>query len=93
MEHCCQDMKINIEDNRLIHYSDVFDEYGINVMEDACSCVLIDYCPWCGRKLPASTRQKWFNELEKLGFENPLFDENIPDIYKCRKWRTKKNES
>lgn len=89
MKHCCEEMKINIEENMLIHYSEVFDEYGINVPEDGCSFILMEYCPWCGKKLPSSKREQWFEELEKLGFEDPLFEENIPMIYKSRAWRKK----
>ena len=89
MKHCCEDMKINIEENMLISYNEVFDEYGINVPEDGCSYILVEYCPWCGRKLPVSKREQWFEELEKLGFEDPLFDETIPAIYKSGEWRKK----
>ena len=34
---CCEDMKNNINDSQLIHYSEIFDEYGIMVWEDNCS--------------------------------------------------------
>lgn len=85
--HCCTDMQEHIEENNLIYYSDVFDEYGINCVEDGSSYVLIEYCPWCGRKLPFSKREKWFEELEKLGIEDPLCDEQIPEKYKNSCWR------
>lgn len=89
IKFCCDNMRQNIEENSIMHYSKVFDEYGINIVEDNSSCILIDFCPWCGRKLPDSKRQEWFYELEKLGFENPLFEESIPENYKNEKWRTK----
>lgn len=86
IEFCCENMNNNINDNQMIYYSEVFDEYGINVLEDNCSYILIDFCPWCGKKLPMSKRDRWFAELEEKGFENPLFEENIPDNYKTREW-------
>ena len=73
------------------HYSEIFDEYGINVLEDNCSSILICFCPWCGKKLPLSKRDKWFKELEEKGFENPLFADNIPESYKSGSWRNKQN--
>ena len=83
---CCEDMKNNINDNQLIHYSEIFDEYRIMVWEDNCSSILINFCPWCGKKLPISKREQWFAELEEKGFENPLFDDNIPASYKNGDW-------
>ena len=65
----------------------MFDEYGINCVEDESSYILIEYCPWCGRKLPSSKREKWFDELEKLGIEDPLCEEMIPQKYKNSCWR------
>ena len=88
---CCEDMKHNIKDDGTIHYSDVFDEYGISVPEDNASYVLISYCPWCGKTLPTSKRLEWFEQLESLGFENPLFRNDIPIAYRSAEWRTQCN--
>ena len=81
-------MKDNIQNN-IIWYSDIFDEYGIVVNEDNSSMITINYCPWCGKKLPTSQREKWFEELELKGFIAPLFDDNIPTEYKSKEWREK----
>lgn len=86
IEFCCEDMKNNVNDSQLIHYSETVDEYGIKVWEDNCSSILISFCPWCGKKLPISKREQWFAELEEKGFENPLFDDNIPASYKNGDW-------
>ena len=88
---CCEDMKQNIKNNGTIHYSDVFDEYGISLLEDNASCVLINHCPWCGKALPISKRFEWFEQLEELGFDNPLFRDDIPIAYRSAMWRTKCN--
>ena len=90
---CCEDMKQDIENNGAIHYSDVFDEYGINISEDDVSYVLIHYCPWCGEALPPSKRLEWFEQLEELGFENPLFRDDIPIAYRSGEWRTQHNDN
>ena len=79
-------MKRSIE-NGMIHHSTVFDEYGITFPEDGISYLLIQYCPWCGNELPKSQRTEWFRRLEDLGYESPLFDDNIPVEYKSSKWR------
>lgn len=79
-------MEMHICNTDIVHYSEVFDEYGITVFEDKVSFILLDYCPWCGKKLPESKRESWFERLEEMGFENPLFREDIPEEYKSGKW-------
>lgn len=83
---CCSDMETNVSKSNLVYYNQVFDEYGLNVIEDNASYILTEYCPWCGERLPLSKRDLWFDELEKLGFENPLFESNIPEKYKSDAW-------
>lgn len=84
-------MAQNTNDTNLIHYSDVFDEYGIIFYEDKVSMMLIQHCPWCGRKLPDSKRNAWFEELEQLGYDSPLLQDDIPEEYKSAKWRIQHN--
>ena len=69
----------------LLVYVEKFDEYGIIIHDGGSSYILIDYCPWCGKKLPMSKRDLWFDELEKLGFENP-FAEEIPKEFESDAW-------
>ena len=75
----------------LVSYSAKFDEYGIIVHDGGSSSISIDYCPWCGSKLPESQRDRWFDELEKLGIADPS-KEKIPEIYRDGRWRTKPAE-
>lgn len=84
--YCCDDMKENIEKNKLLIYSDVFDEFGIRFHEDMLSYLVIRYCPWCGKILPCSKRDLWFDELEELGYDAPLIDDSIPKKYKSSEW-------
>ncbi len=42
-------------------------------------------CPWCGRRLPDSKRERWFAELEKLGVDSPLVDK-LPAPFDSDQW-------
>ena len=70
----------------LIQYSPKFDEYGLIVHDGGESSIAISFCPWCGTKLPESKRDRWFSELEALGFDEPLLDQAIPERYKNDSW-------
>lgn len=70
----------------LIAYSARFDEYGIIIHDGGSSKITITYCPWCGAKLPESQADRWFNELEALGFADP-FEDDIPEQYNDVRWR------
>ena len=95
--HCCQHMDISAKytcdhghekwecADSLISYDEVFDEYGLIIHDGGASMILINYCPWCGKKLPDSKRDKWFNELEKIGFLEPT-EEDIPAEYRSCDW-------
>ena len=74
----------------LVYYSNCFDEYGIIIHDLGSSYVKIEYCPWCGRKLPDSKRDLWFDILEKQGIENPL-DSIIPEEFKSDAWWRNRN--
>lgn len=68
-----------------ILYTRKFDEYGLKIWDGGTSSLLIENCPWCGQKLPESKRDRWFDELEKLGFKRPFTDE-IPGKYLTDEW-------
>ena len=88
---CCEMMEYflnNNESNKIIQYSDRFDEYGIVIHDGGNSSIIITYCPWCGKELPKSKRDEWFDTLEKLGFINPL-EEDIPIEFKSNLWWNK----
>ena len=76
----------NIQEIASVKYNDKFDEFSIACNDGTQSRMCLFFCPWCGKKLPNSKRERWFNELELLGFDNPLFDENIPTKYKTKAW-------
>lgn len=97
-EYCCNDMKAHVRglsdrspqvychDGTVVSYSPKFNEYGIPC-GDGHSHITINYCPWCGNPLlPLGLRDKWFEALFDMGYEDPLFDESIPENYKSDAW-------
>jgi len=95
--HCCDLMKSQVEftcpthselsecPDALISFSKKFYEYGLYIHDGGTSTITIRYCPWCGAKLPESLRDRWFSELEALGYDEPL-DQEIPERYKSDAW-------
>jgi hypothetical protein len=96
-EHCCQRMEQAINctctdhpdghecPDRLISYNEKFDEYGIIIHDGGSSVLTIEFCPWCGGKLPDSKRDEWFDELEKNGITDPQ-EQTVPAEYLTDKW-------
>lgn len=98
--YCCDDMRFQIEVDCDLHddpmecvdcavvYSPKFREYGLPVRDgpggSANAVVVIDYCPWCGTKLPASLRDRWFDALESMGVEPE--DDAVPAEFKDDRW-------
>ena len=96
-KYCCDKMKYFINkrcdkhnnvfqcsDNILV-YIEKFDKYGIIIHDSGESYIVISYCPWCGKKLPLSKRDLWFDELDKLCIESPM-EEEIPPKFKTDEW-------
>ena len=95
VKFCCDDMESNVwvqnqpnKGGHILCYVPRFNEYGL-LCSDYVSIILIRFCPWCGKTLPESLRKKWFNELEQLGYETPLFDDTIPLEYQSDEWWNK----
>ena len=68
----------------LIDYVAKFDEYGIIVHDGGRSKVSLRFCPWCGQRLPASQRDRWFDELEEAGID--IETGEIPSQYLDSTW-------
>ncbi|ABL98520.1 hypothetical protein Sama_0309 [Shewanella amazonensis SB2B] len=97
MNHCCEQMRGQANyrcdlhadalecPDHLIKSSDKFNEYGIVIHDGGTSSITIQFCPWCGARLPESKRDQWFDELERLGYDDPLGQE-IPEKYKSSEW-------
>lgn len=69
----------------VIAYSSQFDEYGLLVHDGGSSRILIAFCPWCGKPLPASKRDRWFEELKRRGFQDP-WSESVPMEFRSDAW-------
>jgi len=72
----------------LIIHNERFDEYELLGRYGDHSVTTIQYCPWCGVKLPESMREQWVERLEALGFDDPATQE-IPEEYKTGAWYRK----
>ena len=57
---------LNDGEGAAIIYVSKLDEYGIPVLDGGSSYITLDFCPWCGTKLPPSKRDQYFNELEAI---------------------------
>jgi hypothetical protein len=70
--HCCLTMDRELaRGDALLYYSLRFREYGVKIPKST-GGMLMDYCMFCGKKLPISVRSKWFDILEKeYGLEWP----------------------
>ena len=70
----------------VINYNEKFDEYGLIIHDGGNSSYSINFCPFCGFKLPESKRDRWFDELESLGFDDPIENQNVPSKYRSGEW-------
>src|SRR5438105_6679687 len=80
---CCDMMRFYAfeHEDQLITYVPAFRQFRLTVPEDlGGGGIVIDYCPWCGAKLPESLEKKWFRQVRtKLGFEDAFpFTKEIP---------------
>ena len=83
---CCQSMSsILKKELNSIKYNPAEREYGIEYTDGTSSLQLINFCPFCGNKLPASLSDRWFLELEQLGYDDPL-NQEIPEKFKSEEW-------
>ena len=69
----------------LVFYEPRFDEYGLIIHDGGTSVRVIQFCPWCGAALPASKRDRWFDELVALGFDDPAV-QPIPSAFTTDAW-------
>jgi hypothetical protein len=82
--HCCEGMREALVENVAIVYIPKFREYGIRILDGGTSFMKIEFCPWCGSRLPSDLRDAWFEELERLGLEPD--SEALPNRLKTDAW-------
>ncbi len=96
-DHCCDEMRDQAAfaceihaspeecPDALIRYADHLREYGLRIHDGGSSAKAIRFCPWCGAKLPESLRERWFEALEALGFDDPGA-QDIPQAFRSSAW-------
>ena len=91
--HCCLNMDSELSISKaILHYSSVFREYGINIPQST-GCMLMDFCMFCGKKLPLSVRDEWYDILEhEYGLESPDEDDRkrVPKEFLIDEWWKKR---
>ena len=91
-EHCCKEMEFHLKAGEVsIRYSPKLRRYGILYQEKygANSIQTISFCPWCGNRLPASLRDRWYDELEHLGIDPD--DDEVPSDFLSDAWWKKQS--
>jgi len=87
--HCCLTMDSELlYRGTILNYSLQYREYGIKV-PDSSGYVLMDYCIACGKKLPLSLRDKWFDILEdEYGLNSPRDNDQqkVPQEFWTDEW-------
>lgn len=91
---CCDAMQNALEDPRIhINYDPSYREYYIET-KDHVVIYVIDYCPWCAKKLPKNLTDEWFEILEKeYGVDDPDSKEQqklVPEEFKTDEWWQKR---
>ena len=78
-KHCCKSTEYYLaNEDKIVHYWNKYGEYGIPVHDGGTSMIAIEYCPWCGEKLPQSNSGeillKTHCKIESLSFERLFLD-------------------
>ena len=86
--HRCLTMDAGLsKEGAILYYDAQYREYGIDLLERG--GMLIDYCMFCGKKLPMSVRDEWFAILEKeYGLERPATGDRmkVPKEFLTDEW-------
>lgn len=83
--HCCNQMrKALVLEDLPFEYNPKFREYGISFSDGGSSVMQIQVCPWCGKELPSSLRDRWFAELEELSIDP--YSNSIPPEFTTSEW-------
>ena len=90
--HCCLTMDAGLsKEGAILYYDPQYREYGIDL--GIRGGFLIDYCMFCGKKLPTSVRDEWFDILEKeYGLESPNEEDRkrVPQEFWTDEWWKKR---
>lgn len=91
--YCCLTMDAELSgDDAVLYYSPRYREYGVKIPKST-GGVLMDYCMFCGKKLPFSVSDEWFEILKKeYGLERPLTADKkkVPQEFLTDEWWKKR---
>ncbi len=90
-EHCCTEINIHIhEKERIVKYIPFTREYGVQAADHVIQ--MINFCPWCGERLPKSLRDEFFSALEKeYNIEADVGSlSNVPPEFRTDEWWKKR---
>ncbi|MFJ9567809.1 DUF6980 family protein [Streptomyces fuscichromogenes] len=94
--HCCEAMNSRVDvpcdrhddpfacPDTLVAFSAAFQEYALIIHDGGTSSLTIGFCPWCGRRLPESQRDRWFDELERRGIDPG--ENEVPPEFRDERW-------
>ena len=71
--------------NPVILYIAPHREYRIDISHRGKTSTPIQYCPWCGMKLPEPLTGIWHETLNELGFTDPE-EQEIPEKFNSDAW-------
>ncbi len=82
-DQCCQDMAYALAEDRLpVCYDPQCREWSVEYADG--SFLTIQFCPWCGTRLPASLRDELLRRLAALGVD--LLEEEVPPELRGDAW-------
>lgn len=90
-KHCCDQMSFHIhEKEKIIIFVPEFREYSIRASKSIIQ--RIDFCPWCGIKLPTDLREEFFDILDKeYNLDTLCLDKRkIPKEFRSDEWWKKR---
>ncbi len=94
MKFCCAEIGEYIDHpDYPVKYENMFREFCIDL--PPFNTLGIEYCPWCGSKLPKDLREEWFDILEQeYGIETEIGEvrsrTDIPKEFRSDEWWKKR---
>jgi hypothetical protein len=91
--HCCNSMDCELlSSTSILLYNAKYREYAVKIPNSS-TYAMIDFCPFCGEKLPVSLRDEWFDILEQeYGLESPCEEDKkrVPKEFLTDEWWKKR---
>lgn len=73
-------------------YSPRFREFFLRARPGSAAVQLLQFCPFSGKSLPSSLRDRFFDELEALGLQDGLSDVDLaPEEFQGEAWWLSRN--